>query len=108
MNMFKYSLDDSVEVHVQPTTSAADTLRELMEMHQITQVEFARHIDISQKQLSKLLNRKAYMSIDVAERIEAATGVSARWLLQLDFNYQYERHAPVNDPQIERFPWAMA
>lgn len=106
--MMKYDLKNSVEVSLPTTTSAADVLRELMQTHQITQVEFARHIDISQKQLSKLLNRKAYMSIDVAERIQTATGIRAKWLLQLDFNYQYDHHTPTIDAEVSPFTWAMA
>ena len=87
--MFNANYNEGQDMHVAPTTSAADAIRELMTFHHITQAEFAQHAAISQKQLSFILNRKAFMSIPVARQIEAATGMNAQWLLQLDLNYQY-------------------
>lgn len=106
--MFKVDFDNAIEMNVIPTTSAADVLKELMAYHHVTQETFAKHIAISQKQLSFILNRHAYMSIPVARKIEKATGMSAKWLLQLDFNYRFA-HDDVDDHgKVKRFDWATA
>lgn len=105
--MHKINFDEAVEMKLTPTTSAADAIKELMDYHHITQADFAEHIAISQKQLSFILNRRAFMSIPVARQIEAATGMSAKWLLQLDFNYQFAQHADINADKIKKFDWAV-
>lgn len=103
--MSRVRFDKGVSMNVVPSTSAADALLELMDFHKITQVEFAQHIAISQKQLSFILNRHAYMSINVARKIEHATGVSADWLLQLDYNYRIA-HDKADFTGVQRFDWA--
>lgn len=105
--MFKVDFDDAVEMNVVPTSSAADALTELMAYHNITQSELAKHIEVSQKQLSFILNRHAYMSIHVARKIEQATGLSAKWLLQLDFNYRFAHYETDGHDEVKRFDWAM-
>ena len=106
--MNKINFEETVALAVVPETSAADALQELMGYHQITQADFAEHIAISQKQLSFILNRRAFMSIPVARQIEEATGLSAKWLLQLDFNYQFAHHTESNLEKVARFDWATA
>jgi transcriptional regulator with XRE-family HTH domain len=106
--MFKVNFDEAVDVHAVPTTSAADVLKETMKFHHITQTEFAERTAISQKQLSFILNRKAFMSVQVARQIEAATGMSAKWLLQLDFNYRFAHHTDDQlNPDVRPFDWAV-
>ncbi|QVI35273.1 helix-turn-helix transcriptional regulator [Lacticaseibacillus chiayiensis] len=104
--MYKVDFNDSVPMNIVPTTSAADALKELMAYHHITQSEFAEHINVSQKQLSFILNRHAYMSINVARKIEQATGLSARWLLQLDLNYRLAQAEAGDISQVKPFDWA--
>ncbi|WP_137626257.1 helix-turn-helix transcriptional regulator [Lactiplantibacillus pingfangensis] len=106
--MYKVELDSAIEMEVAPTTSAADVLKETMAYHHITQTDFAAHIAISQKQLSVILNRRAFMSIAVAKQIEQATGLSAKWLLQLDFNYRFSNQTSTNHANVEAFDWATA
>jgi hypothetical protein len=48
------------------------------------------------------------MSIQVARQIEQATGLSAKWLLQLDFNYRFANHKLDQHDGVKRFDWAMA
>lgn len=105
--MYKVDFDAAVEMKIMPTTSAADALKEIMEYHHITQSEFAEHIAISQKQLSFILNRRAYMSMQVARQIERATGLSAKWLLQLDFNYRFANQDPDSYEGVKKFDWAV-
>lgn len=85
--MIQYSLKDSVGMKLKPTTSSADAIKELMATSQFTESDFAHQLQIPQQQLSRILAREAILSLDVVERIQAVTGVSARWLLQLDVNY---------------------
>jgi len=106
--MYKVNFDNAVEMAVAPTTSAADVLKETMSYHHITQADFAAHVAISQKQLSFILNRRAFMSIAVAKQIEHATGLSAKWLLQLDFNYRFSNQTPANHADVQTFDWATA
>ncbi|WP_225048415.1 helix-turn-helix transcriptional regulator [Lacticaseibacillus kribbianus] len=105
--MPEYDFDQGVAMPIVATTSAADALKELMAFHHLTQADFAQHAAISQKQLSFILNRKAFMSPPVARQIEAATGVSARWLLELDFNYLYAQreNAPL-EAAVQPYDWA--
>lgn len=106
--MFKVDFNQSVAMDEVPSASAVDSLQELMAMHHVTQADFAQHIAISQKQLSFILNRKAYMSIAVAKRIEQATGVSARLLAQLDFNYRLAHEDGGDSSLVTPFDWASA
>jgi hypothetical protein len=46
------------------------------------------------------------MSIEVARKIERATGLSAKWLLQLDLNYRFAHYEPEDDDGVTRFSWA--
>ncbi|WP_461224842.1 helix-turn-helix transcriptional regulator [Lacticaseibacillus suihuaensis] len=105
--MQDYDFNKGVAAPIVASTSAADALRALMAFHHLTQTDFAQHIAISQKQLSFILNRKAFMSAPVARQIEAATGLSAQWLLKLDFNYLYAQHknAPL-EAAVQPYDWA--
>lgn len=82
----QYSLKASVGMKLKPTTSSADAIKELMATSRLTESDFAHQLQIPQQQLSRILAREARMSFDVAEKIQTVTGVSARWLLQLDVN----------------------
>lgn len=73
-----------------PATSASDTLRETLEMYNISQKDFATRIGISAAHLSDILNRKKYMTPAIALRIQKVTGISAKLLLKLDFQYKLE------------------
>lgn len=41
----------------------------------------------------------------MARKIERATGLSAKWLLQLDLNYQFAHHDDEEDDGVTRFSW---
>jgi len=74
-------------IHIPYTTSSAETLKEMLDFYEITQSEFAERIGVTQKHVSDLLNRKRFLSSELAVRIEKVTGVSAKMLLTLDMNY---------------------
>ncbi|MDR3191346.1 MAG: HigA family addiction module antidote protein [Lactobacillaceae bacterium] len=94
-------------------TSAADMLAETLAMHKIKQTEFAVRIGVSQKHLSRVLNKKAFMSPDLALRIELVTGLSARLMLRLDTNYQLlhtnkpEHSVTDNELFLESYDWSI-
>ncbi|MCQ2570617.1 MAG: transcriptional regulator [Limosilactobacillus sp.] len=69
-------------------TSAADTIKELMEYHQITQQDLAVRLGVSQKHISELLHRKRFLSPVLAKRLELVMGLSAEFLLRRDLNYR--------------------
>lgn len=84
-NKEKLILQDSDQV------SAADVLQRIVEVHQLKQMDLANRVGISQNYLSKVLNRKAFMSMEVALCFERVIGVSAKWLIELDTNYHLAR-----------------
>lgn len=55
------------------------TIREQLEDRHITQKEFALRMDMSEKHISKLINGEVHLTPEVASRIEAILGISARY-----------------------------
>lgn len=70
------------------TTSAADTLKETMKYHHLTQAELANKLNVSQKTVDDILKRKKYLDEPLALRVEKALGISSKFLLSLDENYR--------------------
>lgn len=81
--------------------SAADTIEETLEFRHIAQVEFAKRIGVSEKHLSQVLHKKAFISPTVALSIEEVTGIPAHMLLEKDMRY---RLAHTNRPTHEDKP----
>jgi addiction module HigA family antidote len=91
------------------TTSAGDTLKETIEYYGITQAQFAKHLEVSQGYVSDILNRKKFMSIDFALKVQAVTGIDAEFLLRKDFMYQLQQaKAQEKDySHLEKFDWVV-
>lgn len=90
------------KIEAPSTTSAADLLKEVMDFYEITQVDFAKRIGISQKHLSEILSRKQYMSPVVAVRIEKVMGISSKLLLNLDADFKlHEAKAQLKKENVE-------
>lgn len=70
--------------------SAAAMLEETMAYYQITQQDLAERIGVTQKHVSEVLNYKAYLTPQLAFRVERVTGLSARTLLNLDYQYRLQ------------------
>jgi transcriptional regulator with XRE-family HTH domain len=95
--------------------SVADTIEETLSFYHITQAEFARRNRISEKHLSQVLHRKAFISLTVALSIEEVTGIPAYMLPANDTRY---RLAHTNKPMpsdkandsdfLKQYDWAMA
>lgn len=101
-------LDRSFPVHVPITTSAADTLKETLMYHHISQKDFADKLGISQAHVSDVLSRKKFMSDELALKIEQVTGISAEFLLRLDFYWKIEQMNQKREtmPKLEHYDWA--
>ncbi|EHI75244.1 Plasmid maintenance system antidote protein [Streptococcus criceti] len=84
-------------------TSAADTLAELLAYHHINQGDFAERIGVSQKHVSDLLNRKKFLTADLAVRVEQVTGLSAEFLLRLDIAYKLAHHKENDSGHSDKF-----
>lgn len=90
--------------------SARDTLKETMELYNITQVELASRINVSQAYVSDILKRKKFMSSEVALKIEKATGIPAVFLLKMDSTYQVDQLEKKKYKELENilpYDWAI-
>ena len=81
-------LDRNNKVSFVATTSAADTLVEFLEYHKISQKDFGERVGVSQEYISDLLNRKEFLSADLALRVQKATGIPSEMLLEQDRRYK--------------------
>ncbi|KRM55303.1 helix-turn-helix transcriptional regulator [Lacticaseibacillus sharpeae] len=95
--------------------SAADTIAETLQFRHISQVDFAKRIGVSEKHLSQVLHRKAFISPTVALSIEEVTGIPAHMLLEKDMRYQLahtERPTRGNNPEnseyLKQYDWVLA
>ncbi|HIY92061.1 MAG TPA: helix-turn-helix domain-containing protein [Candidatus Companilactobacillus pullicola] len=69
------------------TTSAADMIKEAIEYHRLTRAELANKLNVSQKTVDEILNRKKYLDKSLALEVEKTLGISSKLLLSLDENY---------------------
>ncbi len=64
-----------------------DILKEFLEEKNLTQVAFARLIDVKQSQVSEWLKGKAKPGYDILKRIVIAFDISADYFLGIEENY---------------------
>lgn len=79
------------KIQASQTTSAADLLKETMAAFNITQADLAKRLDISQKSVSQILNRKAFVNEKTALKLQEVLGISSSLLLNLDINFNLEK-----------------
>jgi antitoxin HigA-1 len=84
-------LDRSNRIHAHHTTSAADLLKETMADFKITQTDLAKRLNISQKTVSDILNRKTFVNEITALKLQEVLGISSSLLLNLDINFNLEK-----------------
>ena len=65
-----------------------ETIREQLEMRKMTQKEFARRMDMSEKHISQLINGEVCLMPEVARRLEDIFGISATFWNNLEARYQ--------------------
>ena len=96
-------LNRNNKVHFAVTTSAADTLLELLEYYRIPQQDFAERVGVSQKHVSDLLKRKKFMSADLALRVQRVTGIPAEMLLGMDMQYKLAQGISEASDKTEKY-----
>ena len=64
------------------------TIREQLEIHKMTQKEFAARMDMSEKDISQLINGEVMLMPEVAKRLEDIFGISATFWNNLKARYQ--------------------
>ncbi len=99
------------------TSSAADLIKEIMKFYQITQIDLADRLGVSQKNISDILKHKRFVSEILALRIETVMGISSQLLLNLDANFKLhlaketaDESVPQNksDNFLKRYDWVTA
>ncbi|MEE8824554.1 hypothetical protein LASUN_22410 [Lentilactobacillus sunkii] len=73
------------------TSSAADLIKETMDVYHITQTDLAGRLGVSQKHISEILQRKRFINEVLALRIEKVMGISSQLLLNLDSSFKLRR-----------------
>lgn len=96
-------LNRNNKVSFSVTTSAADTLLELLECHKISQKDFGDRIGVSQKHISDLLKRKKFLSADLALRVQKVTGIPAEMLLGMDMKYKLAQGISEASDKTEKY-----
>ena len=64
-----------------------EILKEFLENKNLTQVEFAKMIEVKQSQVSEWLKGKAKPGYDILKRIALAFGISADYFLGIKEDY---------------------
>ena len=96
-------LNRNNKVSFSVTTSAADTLLELLEYHKISQKDFGDRIGVSQKHISDLLKRKKFLTADLALRVQRVTGIPAEMLLGMDMKYKLAQGISEASDKTEKY-----
>ncbi|MDD3453488.1 MAG: helix-turn-helix transcriptional regulator [Bacilli bacterium] len=81
-------------------------LKDYLEYHKISQIEFADRLDISQKHMNKILNENADISYDLMLAISLITNIDINLIVFVENkkrigNYLYEKYK--NDQEINKF-----
>lgn len=82
-----------------------DHMREKLAEMGMSQAQFAWKAGLSQKHVSQVLNGKVPLSVDVADRFEWITGMSARLLLNIEAGWalsEYRRTHVSGPAQLEK------
>lgn len=69
-------------------TPPGETIREQLADRGLTQKEFAVHMNLSEKHISKLINGEVQLTQDVANRLESVLGVPASFWNNLESIYR--------------------
>lgn len=64
------------------------TIREQLEFRDVSQKDFAKRMDLTEKHISQLINGKAELTQEVALRLEAVLGIPASFWSNLERIYR--------------------
>ena len=65
-----------------------ESIKEQLEYRGMTQKEFAARMNMSEKQINKLINGEAQLTPEIADRLELILGVPARFWNKLESMYR--------------------
>ncbi|MCO0832062.1 HigA family addiction module antitoxin [Fructobacillus sp. W13] len=109
-------IDKDLEMKLNPKecSSASALIVELIEDFGVKQSDLARRLGISEKHMSRILHKETFMSVELAERLEIVTGLSAKLLLGMDADYKLA-HSKVNSKErrddelyLKPYDWQLA
>lgn len=69
-------------------TAPGATIKEQLENRSMTQKEFSKRMDMSEKHISKLINGEVQLTVDVANRLEMVLGLPAQFWNNLESIYR--------------------
>ena len=65
-----------------------ETIKEALEIRNITQKEFSKRMGMSEKHISKLINGEVQLTIEMANKLEMVLGIPAIFWCNLESNYR--------------------
>ncbi len=102
-------MEETKYYSVEPDYAVApgEILLDLLEDRGVSQVEFARLIDLSENEVEAIVNGETELSYEVARKIEPALDVPASTLMNLEESWQKyrqkkeeEQEAPVESEEL--------
>ena len=76
---------------IEPSHPGEGSIKELFIDDKLTQTELAKHLNVSQSTLNRLLNGKSSVSCEMALRLEKVLGIDAIQWLNMQYNYNLSR-----------------
>ncbi len=83
---------DALQYQPAHLVAPGDTLLEWLEATDMSQAELAKRTRLTPKHITQVVKGKVGISPEVAVAFERVTAIPARYWLQLDANYQTEKH----------------
>jgi HTH-type transcriptional regulator/antitoxin HigA len=78
------------------------TIKEQLETRGMKQKEFAIRMDLSEKHVSRLINRQVELTKPVAIRLEAVLGLPASFWNNLESNYREKLARVMDENELEK------
>lgn len=82
--MLRMTVKNDAIIAIPPGT----TIKELLQDQKISQKKFAERINLSEKDMDRLINGEMPLTEDIANRLEFAIGVPAEFWNKLEKNYR--------------------
>ena len=79
-----------------------ETIREQLESRGMSQKEFSKRMDMSEKHISHLINGKVELTHDVALRLETVLGLPAKYWNNLEAQYREKEARVKTELEAER------
>ena len=79
-----------------------ETIKEQLEDRDMSQKEFARRMDLSEKHVSRLLNGKVGLTHDTALKLESVLGIKAEFWNNLENRYREKLALVKSENEMEK------